>query len=108
MGRRKLFLQASQVLYAFAIGLPFMLVFQRKLSEMFLGPLGGAPGALDLAGLLLICEAGLLIGCFYAAVLWIYSMRLFLPPAEIEAALAEPRVPVITDALLRLFRYIHR
>jgi hypothetical protein len=104
---RDLLIQLSQVLYVFGLGVPFMYFFSVRVTGWLLGSASASQGLWETAVWLVACETGLLLGCAYATLTWILTMRFFLTRERIEAHLTEHYVPVISDAVLKIFDFVY-
>ena len=105
--KRKTFvIQASQALYIFGLAAPFTYFFAQRVAPLVLGPIGSWLDFLQVVSLIVVCEVGLLIGCAYATLFWIMTMRLFLAPEEIRTHLAEPYVPVISEGVMSIYKFV--
>lgn len=105
--KRKTFvIHASQAFYIFGLAAPFTYFFAKRVAPMVLGPVGGYLDFFQMVALLVICEAGVLIGCAYATVFWILTMRFFFAPDEIRAHLAEPYVPGVSEGVMSIYNFV--
>jgi hypothetical protein len=105
-GYKELMIRASQPVYIFGLSLPMMYAFATKVSQVLLGPLDGYLSFFDYASIFIIWETGLLIGCAYATLLWLLTMKFFLTPQEIEAHLSHPYMPFISEGVNAMFRLV--
>jgi hypothetical protein len=106
MKTKDLYVQISQVVYVFAIAPLFAYFFTHRLGTWFWGSIDGPLSFSQRVVLVLIAEAGLLIGSAYATLLWICTMKFFLTPREIHGHLEEPYVPLISEAVQKIFEFV--
>lgn len=103
---KSLLMAVSEPLFVFGIGGPFMYFFTRRVGLLLIGPMESSLTFAQKLGFLFLSEVGVLIGCAYATVLWILTMRLFFEREEIESRLTEDYVPFVSEAVLKIFRFV--